>query len=969
VKVCFITSVQEFFVHVQDQTQLINYDINYYDLERLMPKAPQLSQLKIGQCCGVFIDSEWFRGQIIGVFNTKATANVLIVDFGTIEEIPAKSIRLLLPQFIEQAPFAYRCCLKGFENSDVSENINTQFDIFCNDGQGERRIFKMIIDNFNNDRYIVDLEDESVRPAANVNKILLKNSRPLAETITLENAKKRQNQQKKDVIVTKEAIPKEVAPTIETTKDTRGAERNRNSSQRGRGAGKGNNRQSTPSQENEIHRQRTHFDKQNGSSKESPETFFKTPKEAAGSSIVEKKPIKLKQSSSNSSFEINIGRNTPESSPEKKSPRKSKSPKASAEKKQKEQKSPLKREKSFVDKSVPKKTMKIGWISVLNSVNEAYVHFEEHVDGLEKLLNEMFEFYEAPQTSGNSFQNVLVLIYLIMIFTSTAQYLTKIHEGLTCAMQSADTNWYRGKILQVKGETCRVLNLEYGSVEILHKSNMRQLDAKFSKIESLITRGYFGIKPTEISESNLLTEIRSSLTEGLIELNFEIVKKFKDGFLLEVIDAESKENFFDKLIGRKMAVRINENELEKILKEKIEIYEDFEEIIINVETTKLVESLTTTTEEETIPKSNEEVEVKSRIPGKITSLTSPNDFYLVSLEDMEHYKKMQDDIQILAPALAPLLDFECSTLCLAQQPFDNLWYRANIIDSDETIITVVCVDNGKTFSIDNKIFLKVLPEQLQRKIFFGISSSLPLSIEHTCEENATQFMLQYVDIEIEFEVVLCTRDKTYVEIYVNEESIGHQLIEKNFAKCLDYFLSGSGFTSHINSLDDFYIQLEEDQLKLDVISSIFDRADGKFEKVANPKVGDIVAAKFSDDEFWYRAVIEEIEDDGKRFDVKFIDYGNLSETKEIGILDESITQLPRLSKQCRLSKPKNLINFSEAAEKKFQEICSNGATVLQVNVVKPGKISEVEIFCDGKNIIDILLPLCSSLQKHNNDDF
>lgn len=408
VKVCYITSVQEFFVQIQDQTQLLNYDINYYDLERLMPKAPQLSQLKVGQCCGVCIDTEWFRGQIIGVFNSRGSASVLIVDFGTVEEIPAKSIRLLTPKFIEQPPFAYRCCLKGFENGDVSENINTQFDIFCNDGQGERRIFKMLIDSFNDNRgYIVDLEDESVRPPANVNKILLKNSRPLAETITLENAKKRQSQQKKETVVvntTKEAaVPKEVTATNETTKEPKGAERNRNSSQRGRGAAKGNSRRSTPSDENDNRRQRTHFDKQqNGNSKESADTFFKSPKEAAGLSSSEKKGAKLKPSSSNSSFEINFtNRSTPDSSPEKKNSRKSKSPKASPEKKQqKEQKSPLKREKSTVDKSIPKKVIKIGWISTFNSINDAYVHFEEHVDGLEKLMNEMFEFFQAPQSSG-----------------------------------------------------------------------------------------------------------------------------------------------------------------------------------------------------------------------------------------------------------------------------------------------------------------------------------------------------------------------------------------------------------------------------------------------------------------------------------------------------------------------------------------------------------------------------------------
>lgn len=81
--------------------------------------------------------------------------------------------------------------------------------------------------------------------------------------------------------------------------------------------------------------------------------------------------------------------------------RKSKSPKNSPEKKKRDsdkQKS-LKREKSSVDeKAVAKKTekadnFKSGWVSTLCSINNAFVHLEEHIDGLSKLMNEMFHFY------------------------------------------------------------------------------------------------------------------------------------------------------------------------------------------------------------------------------------------------------------------------------------------------------------------------------------------------------------------------------------------------------------------------------------------------------------------------------------------------------------------------------------------------------------------------------------------------
>lgn len=898
VKVCYVATVQEFYVQLEDSNALIKYDLLYYELERSMPQSPSLSQLKVGQCCGVQIEHEWFRGQIIALNGGRNGAKVLLIDFGIVEECPAKSIRLLTKQFTAEPAFAYRCCLKGFEHGDVSENIITQFDIFCNDGKGNRRVFKMLIDSFDSDDkiYIVELDDESVRPAANVNKILLKNSRPLAETITLENAKKRQKEvQQKNVPAKAQTVPVQ-----EFTKDIKSPDRNSSQSQRGRGSrsSKGTNQRAiTPvADETSSRRQRTHFDK--GQEVENKETFFQTPKDA--NSVSHQKAA---------------------------SPRKSKSPKASPEKKQKDQKAP--------------KLLKLGWVSTLYSINEAFVHFEEHLDGLEKLLNEMFDFYESQ---GGSL-------------------ITQLQKGMKCALKSKDANWYRGEIKQIKGETCRVHNLEYGNMEIVHKTNLRVLDKKFIKVEKLIERAFFPIKPYK-NESELLKEMQAIFNDGSHELNFEVVKQFKDGSILEVIDSVSKEKLFDKLVARKLALKVDDDELEKIIQQKSHEEDDFEEIVLKNEE---IEAEKVENEAKEAEKVEEEIK-DAKVNGKITAMTSPVDFYLICSDDLTNFNQIHTDIQILAPALAPLLDFECETLCLAQQPFDNAWYRAKIIDSDDnSLITVLCVDNGKTFSIDNKISLKVLPEQLQRKTFFGISCSLPLLIERKIEESATELLMPLVDTEIKFEIVLCTPSRTYVEVFSKNDNISQQLIERNLAKRCDIFQPGPCFTSHINSLNDFYIQLEEDQIKLDLIAKIMERANGHFEKVVNPRKGQIIAAKFSDDESWYRALIEEI--NGDVFAVKFIEFGNVSETKEVGVLDEEISKLPQMSKRCRLLKPKNIINFSEAAESKFSEICANGATVLQVKLIKLGDVTTVELFCDGKNIIDSLASLCNFHNDDNNDDY
>lgn len=312
------------------------------------------------------------------------TVHVKIVDFGIIEEIPEKHVHLMTEKFVEKPPQAYQATLMGFEGMEVSENISTQFDIFCGDGRGERKVFKMTIFDFVNNSYLVELEDLSVNPPVNVNKMLLKNSRPLIETIQLENAKKRQ----KDSRIIGEAFDQQ-----QTVKSP-----DRNYSQRGRGntVNKGQRVINSP----EINRNqfdnrqqipRTHFGKSNrednslvaGTYVKSRESGTWGSKESTpsdqrsvkSSDREQSKNISCEQNSTMSWNEISDLQNT----------QKWRSPKNSNQK--------VNNTASLADKKSSSDS-KSGWVSTLLSVNRAFVHYDEHIEGLEMILDKMFAFYE-----------------------------------------------------------------------------------------------------------------------------------------------------------------------------------------------------------------------------------------------------------------------------------------------------------------------------------------------------------------------------------------------------------------------------------------------------------------------------------------------------------------------------------------------------------------------------------------------
>lgn len=566
-----------------------------------------------------------------------------------------------------------------------------------------------------------------------------------------------------------------------------------------------------------------------------------------------------------------------------------------------------------------------------------------------------------------------------MLFFVTGTPLKEPKVGTINAYKSQDGNWYRCQILSVDNEFCRLRNQEYGNTECVQNVNIRALDDRFQKYGKLVEKAYFNIKPSRATfdDNQLLKEMLTAFNEGAKELNFKLIKPYKDGHIIDAIDPETNENIMESLLTKmKIAVRINENELTNILETNLKKEEEelkvIEESVSKISTSckkdesadkKSIDNKKKTDETKNdvihLPKKND------RISGKMTALTSPNDFYLTRVDMLQHFNKFHTDIQILAPALQPLIDFSCGTFCLAQQPFDSHWYRAKIIDSDESIITVRCIDNGKTFSIDNKLCMKNMPEQLHQKSFFGVPCSLPVKIERKFEEEATQFMLKMVEQELEYKVLLSTVHVNYIELFQENNSIADLLIEKKYAQRVEIFPSGNGYTSHINSISDFYVQLESDQLKLDLISSIMDGANGNFQKVTDPKVDQVVAAKFPDDDGWYRSKIESLEDNG--YFVKFIDYGNSCFVKEIGKIDESIAELPAYAKHCCLFKPKNIVSFCEAAEEEFKKITANGETILHVKVVKAGDTTEVELFCEHTNIVDRLMPLCKLKSDKSND--
>ncbi|XP_006149140.1 tudor domain-containing protein 6 isoform X1 [Tupaia chinensis] len=112
------------------------------------------------------------------------------------------------------------------------------------------------------------------------------------------------------------------------------------------------------------------------------------------------------------------------------------------------------------------------------------------------------------------------------------------------------------------------------------------------------------------------------------------------------------------------------------------------------------------------------------------------------------------------------------------------------------------------------------------------------------------------------------------------------------------------YVSHINDLSDFYVQLKEDEAKINRLSERLNDVKAKPVYYQGPilQKGDVICAVFSEDNLWYRAVVKE-KQPNDLLSVQFIDYGNISvvHTNKIGRLDLVNAILPALSIHCSLS--------------------------------------------------------------------
>lgn len=383
-------------------------------------------------------------------------------------------------------------------------------------------------------------------------------------------------------------------------------------------------------------------------------------------------------------------------------------------------------------------------------------------------------------------------------------------EGEVYAVLSEDGNWYRGRAIKIEDEEIQIIYIDYGNDEIVKPSQLRKLAENFLKCHM------FAIKITVKDATSYLDQ------------NISIKLIYSDnGWEGEVLNA-NKEQLFDS-----PAIKFTEKQL---LPEVEDTKEKLEAVITS------------------------DQDICRRLSVTLSHADSPSDFYLQLQEDEDIIFNLQCSLQEQIPVLDALENPGAGVLCAALYSVDQQWYRAQILDYDNDIITVRFVDFGNTDVLDNNnMMIKTLPIEMITLTQYARRCSLvikPIDTEWSAAAFERFTCLANANSDLKVEVIDQNEKITYLSLYANDVDVAECLINEGHAIKLDLDLEATctGFISHLNSPSEFYIQLESAVGDLEWTADQLSSA-GDFAEIQDLTPGALCAAVYPEDEMWYRARI------------------------------------------------------------------------------------------------------------------
>lgn len=515
-----------------------------------------------------------------------------------------------------------------------------------------------------------------------------------------------------------------------------------------------------------------------------------------------------------------------------------------------------------------------------------------------KLPEQVFQFQQTPSgdqaayvsfvaEDGTFFLQLVKDIDAIDELTSKVENAASVNHpdlkvGAACGAKfSEDDAWYRGIIKSISGSLAEVTFVDFGNGEKCELKGLKPLPAQ------LLTPAL--AYQCQVDEMGLLTpEHQEAFRSASEDKEYQVT--FKSGSPFNVVIKDESGTNLANTIFKRTSICPTKVPTEMVPTTVSDVDEDGRFF------------LQLTSEEDTLAVFNGEVQTECE----------------KQTEKLGSYDKGQ--------------------VCCAKFSEDQSWYRASVLNVSGNVVTVLFVDYGNTDTV-TKDDLLVLPQSLMARPAFAYDCRLR-GVKRWKSDQKKKFgamtdgkvmNARFLSSKPPYEVDL-TRSiglDLVEDEEEEEESADTEAAEEEFtdAKESPEDLNSSSETtqaepgadkpvfpvqtppaldaciiSHVNDSDGiFYVQLiSEDENRNTMAEKLQHECESPDSKILPPSVDVACCAKFSEDEAWYRAVVEKVV--GETVEVRFVDFGNTDSIPagDVRELSGESLSVPPLAYRCVL---------------------------------------------------------------------
>ena len=502
------------------------------------------------------------------------------------------------------------------------------------------------------------------------------------------------------------------------------------------------------------------------------------------------------------------------------------------------------------------------------------------------------------------------------LYASGGETLADVKVGSFCAAQfSEDKLWYRARVTQLDGSSATVSYIDFGNSEQLQQSSLMVLAEDVAKDTCFaVPCKLLGLQETAAMSPQVLDKFLQLADRSLLGVFQTNMTSYDSIVPTKLMDASQpgvkKDVCTDLYSSRKSAPK------------------------------PAIESI--------VPSLNASVDCF------VSFVVNPSEMYCQLVSGNEELQLLMDELNVFygedrdgTPLQATTVGSLCAVLYT-----DTLWYRGRVVAISPTGATVHYFDFGNTEDVEVCV-VRALESKFcglrAQAIKCRLSNLEPVSGLEWSSESTEE--LQSLTLDVPVKVCFLSKNKSDeydIEVFNGGEDVSTALVKKNLAEkisttsatsrhlpepvmTIDPFPVRESSKYHIIvtyavSPMEMFCQIIDPEEKLDILMEDIAQHCARATGVCNQRwqQGDHVLGLFSEDKAWYRCVITEVKENGAKFDVLYLDYGNFETVGKMAILPISadFCALPAQALKCRLDGAQ-LYKYSDEAIEEFNLLLLN----------------------------------------------